>query len=179
MHFSTNKKFLGLSVIALKIRIRKKTEKITELNETLLRKDLEVSNYNSTELQKIDIDENDLVLEEEIGRGSFATVYKGKWLQTTIVVIKKCKFIDLLDDPLKDFLNEAVLLSSLRHPNIIQFYGFTSVWFLYFAQGELMGVKKWATNSIFYTYIIQWNRNLLISCTLLRNTVRTEASRRF
>jgi hypothetical protein len=31
--------------------------------------------------------------------------------------------VDLLEDPLKDFMNETQILSKLRHPNTLRLFG--------------------------------------------------------
>jgi serine/threonine protein kinase len=55
-------------------------------------------------------------------KGSYSTVFKGVWMNTE-VAIKRCLIVDLLDDPLKDFLKESEILSNLRHQNIVRFLG--------------------------------------------------------
>ena len=80
------------------------------------------------------IDFSSLVLGEVIGSGSFGKVYKASWNETRVAV----KFImpdrNALDNveleagetfvAIDEILHkEAVMLSSLRHPNIVQFMG--------------------------------------------------------
>eukprot|EP01080_Neovahlkampfia_damariscottae_P009757 gene9757-2084_t len=76
----------------------------------------------SKELSGFSINDDDLELQQQIGSGSSGTVYKGNYLGSTVAV-KRCLIVDLLDDPLKDFMSETTLMSRLRHPNVVQFLG--------------------------------------------------------
>lgn len=60
-----------------------------------------------------------VTVKETIGSGNFGSVTKGVWNEGNEVALKK------LNDPerVKEFLAEAKLLQSLRHPNIVQFFG--------------------------------------------------------
>ncbi|CAN6327386.1 unnamed protein product [Urochloa humidicola] len=60
----------------------------------------------------------------EIGDGGFGTVYKGRLRDGRVVAVKRlynnsCRRVE-------QFLNEAAILSRLRHPNLVLFYGCTS-----------------------------------------------------
>jgi hypothetical protein len=60
----------------------------------------------------------------EIGDGGFGTVYKGHLRDGRVVAVKRlynnsCRRVE-------QFLNEAAILSRLRHPNLVLFYGCTS-----------------------------------------------------
>eukprot|EP00825_Cyclidium_porcatum_P024929 TRINITY_DN27247_c0_g1_i1.p1 TRINITY_DN27247_c0_g1~~TRINITY_DN27247_c0_g1_i1.p1 ORF type:complete len:343 (-),score=44.88 TRINITY_DN27247_c0_g1_i1:275-1303(-) len=57
---------------------------------------------------------------QEIGNGSYGTIYKGTW-QENIVAIKKFK-LDI-KDAIDEFLSECYAMEALRHPNIVTFYG--------------------------------------------------------
>eukprot|EP01100_Stratorugosa_tubuloviscum_P008027 TRINITY_DN332_c0_g6_i1.p1 TRINITY_DN332_c0_g6~~TRINITY_DN332_c0_g6_i1.p1 ORF type:complete len:475 (+),score=134.30 TRINITY_DN332_c0_g6_i1:92-1516(+) len=63
----------------------------------------------------------DIQLQDKIGTGASATVWKANWKGATVA----CKMIHFLVDSylLKDFYREANLLSMLRHPNVIMFLG--------------------------------------------------------
>jgi sterile alpha motif and leucine zipper-containing kinase AZK len=66
----------------------------------------------------IEINEDDLTFYESCGRGSYGSVYRGLWKsRNKIVAIKKLLQLDN---------NEAEILSSCSHRNIIQFYGIVS-----------------------------------------------------
>eukprot|EP01118_Nematostelium_gracile_P008948 TRINITY_DN2991_c0_g2_i2.p1 TRINITY_DN2991_c0_g2~~TRINITY_DN2991_c0_g2_i2.p1 ORF type:complete len:582 (+),score=139.00 TRINITY_DN2991_c0_g2_i2:31-1776(+) len=64
----------------------------------------------------------ELVLEEEIGKGSFGVVWRGKW-RNTEVAIKQVKGF-LSEHQLLEFQHEAGLLGKLRpHSNVLLFFG--------------------------------------------------------
>lgn len=73
-------------------------------------------------LRQIEVSAEELIFQEQIGAGSSAQVFKGKYMNT-MVAIKQCLIVDLLDDPLKELMAETTLMSSLRHPNVVQFVG--------------------------------------------------------
>lgn len=89
----------------------------------------------TNDLKSVEISDSELILEEQIGAGATSQVYKGikkkfykftkkkgKWKGKT-VAIKRCLICDLMEDPLKDFMKETQILSSVNHPNIVKFYG--------------------------------------------------------
>uniref|UniRef100_A0A0D9WJE7 non-specific serine/threonine protein kinase n=1 Tax=Leersia perrieri TaxID=77586 RepID=A0A0D9WJE7_9ORYZ len=60
----------------------------------------------------------------ELGDGGFGTVYKGELRDGRVVAVKRlynnsCRRVE-------QFVNEAAILSRLRHPNLVLFYGCTS-----------------------------------------------------
>ena len=66
-------------------------------------------------IQKSDFDLN---VDNEIGRGSFGTVFKGTWAVTSVAVKRiKCGRAFVLKSTLK---REVQIHSTLRHPNIVQ-----------------------------------------------------------
>ncbi|KAL3506335.1 hypothetical protein ACH5RR_031717 [Cinchona calisaya] len=65
---------------------------------------------------------------QELGSGTFGTVYHGKWRGTDVAIkrIKKSCFAGRLSEQdrlTKDFWREAQILSKLHHPNVVAFYG--------------------------------------------------------
>ncbi|KAL9648292.1 hypothetical protein ABK040_001709 [Willaertia magna] len=62
----------------------------------------------------------ELEVEKKIGEGGCGTVYSAKWGDNTVAI----KSINAIDQE-EDFEREVSLLSSLRHPNIVTFYGVT------------------------------------------------------
>jgi PAS domain S-box-containing protein len=70
---------------------------------------------------KMNVSMRELIYEEELGRGSFGVVYKGKWRYVT-VAIKNLKIAS--KDSLEDLQQEALLLLELRpHPNVYGILG--------------------------------------------------------
>ncbi|NXN93008.1 FRK kinase, partial [Rhinopomastus cyanomelas] len=66
-----------------------------------------------------EIDRQSLKLLTKLGSGQFGEVWEGLWNNTTPVAIKTLKPGSM--DP-KDFLREAQIMKSLRHPKLIQLY---------------------------------------------------------
>ncbi|NXR57325.1 FRK kinase, partial [Rhadina sibilatrix] len=66
-----------------------------------------------------EIDRQSLKLVKKLGSGQFGEVWEGLWNDTTPVAIKTLKPGSM--DP-KDFLREAQIMKSLRHPKLIQLY---------------------------------------------------------
>ncbi|XP_047309270.1 uncharacterized protein LOC124912669 [Impatiens glandulifera] len=65
---------------------------------------------------------------QELGSGTFGTVYHGKWRGTDVAIkrIKKSCFAGSSTEQerlAKDFWREAHILSKLHHPNVVAFYG--------------------------------------------------------
>ncbi|KAL0349099.1 UNVERIFIED_CONTAM: Dual specificity protein kinase splA [Sesamum angustifolium] len=65
---------------------------------------------------------------QELGSGTFGTVYHGKWRGTDVAIkrIKKSCFAGRSSEQdrlTKDFWREAQILSKLHHPNVVAFYG--------------------------------------------------------
>ena len=63
-----------------------------------------------------------IILGEELGRGGFGIVYKGKWRHGT-VAIKQLQISHLTQATNESFSQEAVVMAQLRFPQIVQLYG--------------------------------------------------------
>ncbi|PQQ19381.1 uncharacterized protein Pyn_39647 [Prunus yedoensis var. nudiflora] len=74
------------------------------------------------------IKNDDLEELQELGSGTYGTVYHGKWRGTDVAIkrIKKSCFSGRSSEQerlTKDFWREAKILSTLHHPNVVAFYG--------------------------------------------------------
>nr|CAG4710017.1 unnamed protein product [Naegleria fowleri] len=78
----------------------------------------------SPQLRNMSVMSEELELIDQIGVGSSGIVYKAKYMGV-LVAVKQCLICDLLEDPLKEYMKETQILSSIRHPNIVQFIGAT------------------------------------------------------
>ncbi|KAG4197158.1 hypothetical protein ERO13_A05G005800v2 [Gossypium hirsutum] len=74
------------------------------------------------------IKNDDLEEIRELGSGTYGAVYQGKW-KGSVVAIKRIKASCFAGRPaerermIADFWKEALILSSLHHPNVVSFYG--------------------------------------------------------
>ncbi|MCL7042455.1 hypothetical protein MKW94_006872 [Papaver nudicaule] len=80
--------------------------------------------YMETDYLNYDITLKDLTFDEQIGRGSCATVYRGLWCGSEVAI----KVLSNLDYPedlllLRSFRQEVLLMKRLRHPNVVLFMG--------------------------------------------------------
>jgi hypothetical protein len=90
--------------------------------------------------------------EREIGEGGFGTVYKGLLRDGRAVAVKRlysnsCRRVE-------QFVNEAAILSRLRHPNLVTLYGCTSsrsrallLVYEFVANGTCTGTARWRGRS--------------------------------
>ncbi|MFN7097059.1 MAG: serine/threonine kinase, partial [Gammaproteobacteria bacterium] len=62
---------------------------------------------------------------KEIGKGGYGKVYEGQWAGTT-VAIKKLSLDKQNNKTVHTFLREAAALTTLRHTNIVNFFGITT-----------------------------------------------------
>jgi len=65
------------------------------------------------------IEIKNIVIRERLGGGNFGDVYRGIWMDTTEVALKKLKSVEHIEE----FALEASTLQNLRHRNIVQFFG--------------------------------------------------------
>jgi len=66
---------------------------------------------------------DDLVMEEEVGRGAFGAVFRGKW-RSTPVAIKQVITTNMSTKDMEDFKAEVNLMKNLRpHANVILLLG--------------------------------------------------------
>ncbi|KAG2613250.1 hypothetical protein PVAP13_4KG346200 [Panicum virgatum] len=87
-----------------------------------------ISGFPATDGRLQIIKNNDLEELQELGSGTFGTVYHGKW-RGTDVAIKRINDRCFAGKPSEqekmrsDFWNEASNLADLHHPNVVAFYG--------------------------------------------------------
>jgi len=71
--------------------------------------------------ERLRIPFSEVIVDQEIGRGSFGTVYKGRW-EGVQVAIKVCSTVE--QKQLNEFITEAKLMLNLRpHPFVLQILG--------------------------------------------------------
>lgn len=69
-----------------------------------------------------EIDPSELTFGQRIGIGSYGEVYKGTW-HGTDVAIKRFLEQNLSPSTVREFRDEVMIMSKLRHPNIVLFMG--------------------------------------------------------
>jgi len=108
-----------ISVVGLQIRRRRREEQMkSELKACLLE---EMGEYDENiERGDFFIDMKEIKLISRISEGAFGVVFKGEW-KSNLVAVKKMK---VSDD--ESFIKEVSILQSLRHPNILYLYGYSS-----------------------------------------------------
>ncbi|XP_027914459.1 probable serine/threonine-protein kinase SIS8 isoform X2 [Vigna unguiculata] len=78
--------------------------------------------YESNSVSECEIHWEDLQLREEIGQGSYATVYHGIWNGSDVAV--KVYFGNgYTEETLQDYRKEIDIMKRLRHPNVLLFMG--------------------------------------------------------
>ncbi|KAE9603353.1 hypothetical protein Lal_00008241 [Lupinus albus] len=85
--------------------------------------EMEASIYGLQIIRNADLEEL-----QELGSGTYGTVYHGKWRGSDVAIkrIKKSCFAGRYSEQerlTKDFWREAQILSNLHHPNVVAFYG--------------------------------------------------------
>ncbi|KAK1392895.1 Serine/threonine-protein kinase EDR1 [Heracleum sosnowskyi] len=97
-------------------------DKGESISDTVLL-EMEAGIYNLQIIRNADLEEL-----QELGSGTYGTVYHGKWRGTDVAIkrIKKSCFAGRSSEQerlSKDFWREAQILSKLHHPNVVAFYG--------------------------------------------------------
>lgn len=107
------------------------------------------------------IKNSDLEELQELGSGTFGTVYHGKW-RGTDVAIKRINDRCFAGKPSEqermrdDFWNEAIKLADLHHPNVVAFYGVV----LDGPGGSVATVTEYMVNGSLRTALQKSERNL-------------------
>lgn len=104
--------------------------------------------------------------QEMVGRGAFATVYKGVNLKTKQIVAIKQILLDK-DQDVQGLMGEIDLLKILKHPNIVKYHGFVktatslNVFLEFCAGGSLRQLYKKLNTGLHESVIIRYVRQIL------------------
>ena len=69
------------------------------------------------------IEARDVEMHEELGVGTFGTVFSATWIQTQVAVKQLDLHGDRMEEIITGFGAEASIMAQLRHPNIVMFLG--------------------------------------------------------
>ena len=124
-----------------------------------VRLDVITPDLSMAEVQRIEY--SHLIIEKEIGKGGFATVYKATYNDEIVAL----KVIDLLDPSMleaaySDFVKESSIMSGLQHQNIIGFRGL--------CMNPLCIVTEFANNGNLYDFLHSENTKELASSMALK-----------
>jgi serine/threonine protein kinase len=102
------------------LEIKRKEKREKELYAKLLEYEMPENESDSDKLAKtnLKINLNELKFTTKISEGAGGVVYKGTWYHQT-VAIKKLKVADE-----QSFVREVSVLNRLRHPNVLELYGY-------------------------------------------------------
>ena len=102
-----------------------------------------ISAYTNDKIQGVtEIDVKDLVLDKQISQGGFSVVWKGSW-KSTQVAIKRIFETNLTDSMMEEVKNELLMMSILRHPNVILLMGAS------IKQNDIAIVMEYSSMSLF------------------------------
>ncbi|KAA8550653.1 hypothetical protein F0562_002337 [Nyssa sinensis] len=118
--------------------------------------EMEADIYGLQIIKNVDLEEL-----QELGSGTYGTVYHGKWRGTDVAIkrIKKSCFAGRSSEQerlTKDFWREAQILSNLHHPNVIAFYGVVPDG----AGGTLATVTEFMVNGSLRHVLLKKDRSL-------------------
>lgn len=97
-----------------------KTDEELELSQLLLS---DVTEDNERMKLAWEIDEADLSFEKRLAAGSFGEVWGARWGHIDVAVKLLHAHLAEFTEELEDFNKEATFMQSIRHPNLLTFYG--------------------------------------------------------
>eukprot|EP01125_Pyxidicula_operculata_P014889 TRINITY_DN5012_c1_g1_i1.p1 TRINITY_DN5012_c1_g1~~TRINITY_DN5012_c1_g1_i1.p1 ORF type:complete len:841 (-),score=158.73 TRINITY_DN5012_c1_g1_i1:342-2864(-) len=113
---------IAIPVIGVSIYCCRRNQNKKGIYELLSNVDFETEEFDAIG-PNILVDPSEVTLEPSIlGKGSFATVYKGEWRKTTIAL----KIFNSNTQDVMDFAKEVSIMLKLRHPNIVSIMGILS-----------------------------------------------------
>ena len=111
-----------------KTQNKKLSDTVSQLNQQIAKSNLLVGTGIRDQSAGVcvsgvcNIDESDLVFGEQISQGGFSVVYKGNW-RSAHVAIKRIFDPVKNEELMSEINNEVLMLSILRHPNIVLLLG--------------------------------------------------------
>jgi len=108
---------------------------------------------------------DDIKLGHVLGRGAFGKVFLGEWHGNLVAVKELLLSGDVLGPVMTEFRQEVRMLSSLRHPNVISFFGCCQ------KDGQILIVTEYAEEGNLRSYILNRKPNLQQKIIILHNIV--------
>lgn len=107
------------------VRFFRRRVKYAQLSSELHQRLLEESKFELNEMERAwEIDPKDVKLTTAVASGGFGDVWRAEWHDMEVAVKRLKKSIRLLDESsFQAFMDEAKLQRSLRHRNVVLFYG--------------------------------------------------------
>ncbi|KAL3675898.1 hypothetical protein R1sor_025846 [Riccia sorocarpa] len=104
-------------LLILLARVWKRVKLLRQIQEELAKEDVRPPFYKYEDLRTAT---RHFSQENELGKGGFSAVYKAKFADSSIVAVK---LLFPTEQNLKDFLKEAVLITGIKHRNLVQLKG--------------------------------------------------------
>ncbi|KAL3686779.1 hypothetical protein R1sor_013088 [Riccia sorocarpa] len=98
-------------------RMLKRMKDLRQIQEALAKEDVRPPFYDYDELRAAT---KDFASENELGKGAFGAVYKATLADTSVVAVK---LLFHTDQNISDFLKEMVLITGIKHKNLVQLKG--------------------------------------------------------
>ncbi|XP_026862828.2 protein-tyrosine kinase 6b [Electrophorus electricus] len=109
---------------------------VQRLGKPCIRRQPQPQDLSHTTVDDWELPKEDFTLEEKLGSGQFADVYRGKWKRRINVAIKILKNNESLNQ--QDFQMEVQLLKRMRHRNLISLFAICTSSTPYYIITELM-----------------------------------------
>ena len=108
---------------------------------------------------------SDIKVDGELGSGAYGRVFRATW-RGTLVAVKELTGISSAEEILQEFREEVMVMSKLRHPNVIILVGACTeppnlcIVMEYMARGSLAGIVRDHSNQYGMIQILEWAHDI-------------------